>query len=1199
MLNKSFLTVIVPVLLLLLLFISTFYTAWNILNFIKNGSEQEALLSAQRTVNQFKTLRSYYTENVIKKILNSSELHVSHDHKNKADTVPLPVTMIHDLSYLMEKDGVALKLYSKYPFPNRASRKMDDFGEQAWKQILSEPDKPFSRTETINGITQVRVAIADKMVDEACVNCHNSHSDTPKNDWKRGDVFGILEVNIPINKQLGMAQILSVELMSIEFIILICIGLYFVYYKIPRKKQKELLNEINKQNTQLELVIENTDIGMCDWHLTTNEITFNQSWAELLGYNHGELIIDDFREWMKSNCHPDDLIESTQLLIEYLQGKSKHYVCELRTRHKQGHWVWLLNTFKIIEWNSNGKPKRMVGTSLDFTPQKNVEEKLSSQKEYYETIIDYFNFPIFIIDTDHKVVTWNKSCESLTGVNANEVIGTNEHWRVFYNSQRACLADYVLDKDYLPNSKFHEELSTLPSSPKGKRTQNWYNIIPSGKELFLDIDASPIFDEEGNIIAVIEVLKDITERKQVKDKLQKLSRALEFSSTMVVITDLEGNIEYINSQFTEITGYEKEEVLGKNIDILNSENTREDIYADLWSTVTSGRIWKKEFLNRKKDGTLFWDHTSISCVKDETGDITNYICIQEDVTKRKQAEQDLREAKEEAEDATLAKSEFLANMSHEIRTPMNGILGMGQILLDTDLDHEQRDYVETIQFSSDALLSIINDILDFSKIESGKLKFEPVPFDLQATVIEVTELLNTKCAQKNIELILHYAPNAPRHFFADPGRLRQILLNLAGNSIKFTEQGHVLIEVECLQQDNNEAEIRFSVEDTGIGIGIAKKSQESLFDSFSQADASTTRKYGGTGLGLTICKQLTELMGGHINVESTLGKGSTFSFSVKLPLNNDTNIKRLPHIELSDMRVLVVDDNQINCKILCTYLNNWKAQVESVNSGKMALEKMNAAVTAEKPYHLAILDYQMPEMDGAQLCKTIKNNPLLKNTQLALLSSSPQKDDTKRFNAIGFSAYMVKPFEPDILKNMLLVLWDNIQKKKNHMPILTRYSIIEARDIDNKSHEDESNENPMRVLVVEDNIVNQKVAKKLLEKNGCVVDIASNGQEGVEKQKLFSYDIIFMDCQMPIMDGFEATESIRKSEEGAGKHQVIIAMTANVIEGDRENCINRGMDDYLSKPININKLQAMLKKWHHLSVKKNNKDIALKVYARN
>jgi PAS domain S-box-containing protein len=1057
MIKKSVLKFIAPVVLLIIC--SMTLLGWTIMSFVQQEAEREAILSAQITASQYKILREYYTKNVIEKVLLNTDLNVSENHASDPNTIPLPATMIHDLSQQIKQEGIELKLYSNYPFPNRISRELDNFEKQAWIEISANPENIFTRTETIEGIRTVRVGIADIMNAETCVSCHNTHLNTPKNDWKLGDVRGVLEVNVPIENHLAMAQTFSLKLITIQSIaiILICFGLYLIYNKTIRVKQNKLIEEVNEQKSHLELVLKNTEVGLCDWDLLNNKMTFNERWAEILGYEVEELTKINIDEWWKENCHPDDLVRSAELLNDYWKNNTDHHVCELRMRHKQGHWVWILDACKIVEFTEDGKPKRMIGTNLDITDRKLIVDELSNTKEYYETLIDYLNLPTFVIDVNHTVVIWNKSCEILTGLNAEEVVGTNKHWSGFYKEERACLADLVLDKNYKQVTELYEEFSDHPFSAVGKRTLNWCQM-PSGKNLYLDIDACPIFDKSGNIIAVIEVLRDIT--------------------------------------------------------------------------------------------------------------------------KRKQAEENLIEAKELAEASTKAKSEFLANMSHEIRTPMNGVLGMGQILLDTELNQEQRGYVETIRSSGDSLLNIINDILDFSKIESGKFELEPIPFDLQITLIEVAELLNSKCIDKRIELILHYDPDAPRYFFADPGRIRQILMNLTGNAIKFTDHGHVLIKVEALNQTESEADIRISVEDTGIGI--AEKHINTLFDSFAQADASTTRKYGGTGLGLTISKQLVELMEGEIKVESKLGEGSLFSIEMKLPLTQEAGIKPPAHVDLSNMRALIVDDNEVNRKVLKTYLNNWLISVECASSGKEALECMEAAVKAKQPFHTALLDYHMPEMDGETLAKEIVKNSPLHDTRLLLLTSSAQRGDARHFKEVGYSAYMVKPVDPDILKNMLSVIWSNIEIDKSDLPILTRYSIEESQTIENRIDKDESLQsidNFIRVLLIEDNIVNQKVAKKLLEKNHCKVDIAANGQEGVDMLKQFSYDIVFMDCQMPIMDGYQATKAIRDSERGSDKHQVIVAMTANAIDGDRENCINKGMDDYISKPVNVEKLRSILSKW--------------------
>jgi len=685
----------------------------------------------------------------------------------------------------------------------------------------------------------------------------------------------------------------------------------------------------------------------------------------------------------------------------------------------------------------------------------------------------------------------------------------------------------------------------------------------------------------GLCISIFHAFKDADTQASIRKKAQISLEASEVRNRTMMNSLIDGLIsinetgiiENVNNAACDLFGYSKLELLGKNIKMLMPTPYHEehDGYLSKYKKTKIKKVigFGRKVTGKRKDNSTFPMDLSVSEMT--IGGKTKYSGIIRDDTERLKNENELIRAKDEAQLAAETKSNFLASMSHEIRTPMNGVLGMVELLGDTPLNDQQKDIVKTISDSGNALLEIINDILEYSKVEAGKIELELIPFNLERTIYDVTRLLLIKAEEKGIELIFYFHSECPDYVIGDAGRTRQIMLNLVGNAIKFTNQGEVIVEVKCLDTSTEKHNIRIEVKDTGIGIESHVK--DKLFQSFTQADNSTSRKYGGTGLGLSISKRLVDLMNGTIDVDSVAGQGSTFWLEIELEKTRSPD--KLEAIDLNGIRALIVDDNPVNLKILREQLSNHKMQVDETLDSQKVVNLMQSAQQKQKPYQIVIIDNIMPILDGANLGRDIMACSDINNTPLVILTSATGMGDASRFRDIGFSAYLTKPILRDLLhKTLSRVLGLRNKDAGNSSSsdsFLTRHRVMEDELDNNKT----SIQLKGKVLLVEDILINQKVALGLMSGLNLDIDIANNGQEAIDAYSKIKYDLILMDCQMPIMDGYEATRKIREKD----KTIPVIAVTANALSTDREKCEQAGMSDYLVKPFNRQQLVEILCKW--------------------
>jgi|GEM_PF-147288 len=851
---------------------------------------------------------------------------------------------------------------------------------------------------------------------------------------------------------------------------------------------------------------------------------------------------------------PEDQQRVLQRVRDRIEGSQVGGFLEYKARRKDGR------TFDAMAYSApilrQGSVVGLRGFILDITQRKQLEEKFRSSEANFRTFFESMTDLIFVGTTEGKLLFTNAAVTRTLGYSLEEL--ATMHLLDVHPANRRWEAGDIFAAMF----RGEQESCPLPLATKTG------DLVPAETRVW--------FGQWNGEDCIFGISKNLTGEQEAQQRFERLFRN---NPALMALSSLPERVFIdVNDAFLKKLGYSRGEVIGKTGAELGLF-PRPDQQAALSDNLLAGRpISEFEFQLLCKDGSILDGLLSGEIVSSQGRQF--FLTVLIDISERKRTEAELRETNRHLEVATArandlahqaelanrAKSEFLANMSHEIRTPMNGVIGMTELLLDSELDKDQRHYAEIVRGSGESLLALLNDILDFSKIEAGKLAMESLDFDLRALLDDFAGTLALRAEDKGLEFICAAAPDVPNNLCGDPGRLRQILLNLTGNAIKFTKQGEVAVRAQLVSESDTEAVIRFSIKDTGIGVPLSK--QQMLFQKFTQVDASTTRQYGGTGLGLAISKQLAELMGGQIGIESGEGQGSEFWFTAHFAKQAEAERTPLSPVDVQGAHVLVVDDNATNREIFMAQLRAWGVRAEEAVDGVTALQVLQSASAGGDAFQVAILDMQMPDMDGVTLAMAIKADATLRQTELVLMTSLCRRGDGRRMEEIGFAAYLPKPARQADLFGVLSAVLAVSVAAQSEQPLITRHSVREMH------------RSALRLLLAEDNLTNQQVALGILSKLGLRADIVENGVEAIKALTNHPYDLVLMDVQMPEMDGLEATRQIRDPRSTVLNHQIpIIAMTAHAMQSDRETCLEAGMDDYVTKPVSPQALDEALERW--------------------
>jgi PAS domain S-box-containing protein len=918
---------------------------------------------------------------------------------------------------------------------------------------------------------------------------------------------------------------------------------------------------LRRVSARMELSVRGSKIGLWGNEMPSGVPEDGRGYAiniwEQLGYDRPEAPTT-FSDWI-GHIHPEDREVVTRGVQAHLAGAEKPYEAEYRVRHRDGSYRWMLSRGVAVR-DDSGRPTRFIGSIVEITDRRRAEEALRASEERYRGFFNQTIVGVARVDLSRRFVEANRRYCEIVGRSEEELLGLR--------------IEDISHADDLPRSflLFDQLAEGGPPYVIEKRY-----IRPDGSHVWVNNSVSALRDEKGLVNSIFAVTQDVTERKRVEEALRVAQARLDFAirASNIGIWEVEmptgdgqaGSVTFINCW--EPLGYGPAESSYDPADpyrFVHAEDRKSLELATAAYLSGETKEYEAEYRLRHKDGSYRWSLARGIAERDESGRPHRIIGSVIDITHIKRAEAALREAKEIAEAANRAKDEFLANVSHEIRTPMNAILGMTELVLDTRLTDDQRQCLRTIKSAADGLLGIINDLLDFSKIEAGKLVLDPAEFSLRSAVGDTLRSLAVRAHRKGLELVCRVDSDVPDALIGDAGRLRQVLLNIVGNAIKFTHRGEVVARVEVDTEPAPPAAVglRFTVCDTGIGIPRDK--QEKVFRAFEQEDTSTTRRYGGTGLGLTIAARLVALMEGMIAVDSEPGRGSTFTFTARfgLPLQPAEPASAPPPRSLRGLRVLVVDDNATNRHILVEWLRGWQMEPTAAGDGASAMSALWRGVELGRPHALVLLDARMPDMDGLALAAIIRQRAELSGGRIILLTSGDRPDDLARLPGLRIDAHLLKPVQQDELLETIYQVIDRTESEATAARKDTLGLVPAAV--------------PLRILLAEDNEFNAQHLVRLLGLQGHHVQRAGDGREALARAEQALFDVCLLDVHMPELDGFHVVQALRERERSTGGHLPVIALTARSRDEDRRRCLAAGMDDFLSKPIRAADLFAAIER---------------------